>query len=148
MKKWKVGDRVRVVEREQTLKDAKEQTYFPHFGGLVGSVVKVYEPDEVCVEVERESLPSSNTKRHLEIEKHLKDRLMENLSQDARSRLSEEEKRFHLSYTLLVASGDLEPFTGTPAPKAASAPPAADERPHEKDLEEKEEEFLRLRSEG
>ena len=91
MKNWKTGDRVRIVEREQTAKDVKEQTYFPHFAGLVGDVVKVYGPDEVCVEILRGALPLSNSKRHDEIEKRLKERVMDSLSQDARSKLSEEE---------------------------------------------------------
>lgn len=145
MKHWKTGDRVRIIEREQTAKDIKEQTYFPHFAGLVGDVVKVYGPEEVCVEIVRDSLPASNAQRHAEIEKRLKDRLMDSLSQDARSRLSEKEQQFTLRYTILVSGSDLEPFKGQVAPRTRPAA-AADERPHEADLEALEEQYLRERS--
>jgi hypothetical protein len=145
MKHWKTGDRVRIVEREQTAKDIKEQTYFPHFAGLVGDVVKVYGPDEVCVEIVRDSLPGSNASRHDEIEKRLKDRLMDSLSQDARSKLSEKEKQFTLRYTVLVSGADLEPYKGEVKARTRPAP-MADERPHEADLEALEEQFLRERS--
>lgn len=137
MKQWKTGDRVRIVTREQTAKDAKEQSYFPHFAGLVGTVTKVYAPDDVCVEIDREALPEANANRHTEIETHLRDRWLDSLSQDARSKLSEQERQFRLNYTLVVASADLE---AVKEPRKAAEP-----RPAPKDLDRTEEEFLQSR---
>lgn len=141
MKHWKEGDLVRVVTREQTAQDVKEQTYFPHFAGLEGTVVKVYSPEEICVEINRDSLPEANAARQNEIEKFLRNRWLDGLSQDARSRLSEAEHRFHLNYTLLVKGTDLESAKGG-KPRSTGEKEA---RLKPKDLDKAEEEFLKAR---
>jgi len=147
MPKWKTGDRVRVVQREQNANDIRENAYFPHLAGLEGTVAKVYSPEEVCVIVDRETLPEENSVRHGEIENRLQERWLDSISQEARSNLSEAEKVFNLNYTILIASTDLEPAKGArkPAAKPSEKQASKDERPHLKDLEQSEEEFLKQR---
>lgn len=138
----KPGDRVRVVTREQTAKDIKENTYFPHLAGLSGVVAKVYSPEEVCVTIDRETLPEKNAKRHSEIETAMQEKWLDSISQDARSKLSEQEREFHLQYTIMVSETDLEPATGA---KPAKAKDPTEPVVHEKDLDRAEEEYLKSR---
>lgn len=140
MANWKAGDRVRVVTRDQTTKDAKENTYFPHLAGLEGTVAKVYSPEEVCVVIDRETLPEDNATRHAEIETRLQEKWLDSISQDARGKLSAEEQQFNLNYTVLINGADLEKPTG----RKKAAP--KDERPHTRDLDKTEEDYLRNRS--
>jgi hypothetical protein len=139
MPTWKVGDRVRVIKRDQTTKDAQENAYFPHMAELEGAISKIYSPEEICVEVDRETLPEQNAERHAEIEQHLQERWLDSISQEARSNLSEPERQFRLHYTLIVKSTDLEPATG----KRRAQP--VEDRPHTTDLDGAEEEFLKNR---
>jgi hypothetical protein len=140
MPTWKVGDRVRVIAREQSAKDAQENAYFPHMADLEGTVSKVYSPEEICVMVDRDTLPEQNAERHAEIETRLQERWLDSISQEARANLSEPEQKFTLHYTLLVKAADLETAKGKRTPKPR------DERPHTKDLDAVEEEFLNKRT--
>jgi hypothetical protein len=139
-KKLKPGDKVRVVEREPTTKDIRENAYFPHMAGATGTVVKVYSPEEVCVELDQESLPEANRERHEEIREGLKQRWIDSLSQEARAKLSQEEKEFHLNYSVLVKADDLEPARGGAKEK--------EDRLKPNDLDRVEEEFLKSRTSG
>ena len=138
----KAGDRVRVVTREQTAKDIKENAYYPHLAGLTGVVSKVYSAEGICVTVDRETLPDKNATRHAEIETAMQAKWLDSISQDARSKLSDQEREFHLQYTIMVAETDLEPATGgKPAKALDPAVPVV----HEKDLDIAEEEYLKSR---
>lgn len=139
MPTWKVGDRVRVLRRDQTTTDLQENAYFPHMAEMEGTVTKVYSPDEVCVAVDRETLPEQNATRHAEIENRLQERWLDSISQEARANLSEPEQQFNLQYTLLVKGADLEIVKGKRAPKPK------DERPHTQDLDGAEEQYLKSR---
>lgn len=129
----KEGERVRIVAREPTDDDAKSGMYYGYFGGLTGTVQKVYSKQEVAVEVEPESLTREIRKRHDEIRDQMKTKWLDGLSEEGRSRLTEREKDFHLRYVVLVAMSDLEKTGAKPKPVAAqeSAPPvrAADSAP-------------------
>lgn len=142
MPKWNVGDRVRIVTREQTAADVRENAYFPHMAGLEGTVSKVYSPEEVCVVVERETLPEENATRHAEIETHLQEKWLDSISQEARNNLSDEERQFNLNYTIVLDGNDLEPVKGKRKAKAVEA------RPQAADLDRTEEEYLKTRSQG
>jgi hypothetical protein len=143
MTAYNTGDRVRVVTREQTAKDVRENTYFPHLAGLTGTVAKVYSPEEVCVTVDRESLPEKNAIRHVEIQTSMQEKWLDSISQDSRSKLTEREKEFHLHYSIIMNSADLEPLK----PGAAIKDQPESEAPvvHEKDLDVAEEEYLKSR---
>lgn len=116
--RFKEGDYVRVVVREMTPADVKEGLFYPYFCGLAGTVDRVYD-EEVCLKVDPESLPEDVLKRHISIQDSIKRKWLNNLSAEARNRLTPEEKQFELSYTILVRSSDLEKAKpGDPKPAA------------------------------
>jgi len=145
MSPLKEGDRVRVRERAVTVSDVKSGLYFAHFPGLTGTIEKIYEGQEACVDVDLESLPPSVRARHQEIESDMRRKWLDGLSDEARNRLSEAEKQFHLKYAILVQVSDLEPFKGGAARQPA-ARSREDARPAKavtsKDLDQAEEAFL------
>ena len=60
---FKEGDRVRIVARDQTEEDIKSQMYYTHYSNLTGTVLKVYNKNEVSIEIEGESLTKDIRKR-------------------------------------------------------------------------------------
>lgn len=123
MPKFNEGDVVQVISREATPADAKNQTYYPHFAGLSGTVDKVYD-NEISVKVDEEALPEDVRKRHADIQESIKRKWLNGLSGEARNRLTPEEKQFKLAYTVLVQAADLEKIKPGPKPskKEASTP--------------------------
>ena len=158
MSKVKVGDRVRVLSREATEDDAKTGSYFGFFGGLTGTVSKIYNTSEVAVEIEPESLTKEIRKRHDDIRDQMKTKWLDGLSEEGRSKLTEREKDFVLRYMILVKMEDIGIAGAKPAPPAKPAvqptvAPEADEAggPARKtlaELEAAEEEELRKRQGG
>ena len=104
----KEGDRVRIASRTQTEDDIKSGMYYAHYGGLTGAIQKVYNKNEVAVEVDHESLSKELRKRHEDVRDQMKTKWIEGLSEEGRSRLTEREKDFNLRYVVLVAMSDLE----------------------------------------
>ena len=121
MAKSNEGDVVKVISREPTPADVKNQTYYPYFAGLTGTVDKVYD-NEVSVRVDPETLPADVLKRHTEIQESIKRKWLNGLSGEARNRLTPEEKQFKLSYTILVQAADLEKTKPGPKPSKKESP--------------------------
>lgn len=121
MTKVKEGDRVRIATREQTEDDIKSVSYFPHYAGMTGTILKVYNPKEVSVEIETDSLTREMRKRHDEVRDQMKTKWLDGLSEEGRSKLTEREKDFMLRYVVLVTSDDLEKAGAKPV--AAVKPP-------------------------
>lgn len=147
MSKFKTGDTVTIAAREQTPSDIKSGLYFPHYGGLTGSLLKVY-GEEAAVLVDRDSLPEAIRKRHEENEKAQRQRWLDSLSEEARNRLSANDKQFALNYAILVSVNDVA--AGRPAAKTDAAPAADDAVPTPprktaEDLEAAEAAFLASR---
>jgi hypothetical protein len=146
----KEGDRVRIKTREQTEDDVKSQLYFAHYGGMTGTVQKVYSKAEVAVAVEMESVSREIRKRHDDVRDQMKTKWLDGLSEEGRSKLTEREKDFNLRYVVLVAMSDLEKAGARPQPEPkpvasaeskpqsaeASAESAADESPRRRTLAE------------
>lgn len=129
--KFKQGDYVRVIDREVTSADLKDGSFYKFFCGLSGTVDRVYD-DEVCVNVELESLPEAIRKRHIEIQNSMKKKWIDGLSGEMRNRLTTEDKQFDLSYTILVRPADLEKTKpGDPLPDKPRAveTPKKEEKP-------------------
>lgn len=140
MANLKEGDRVQIVSREQTNGDIKERSYYPYMGGLRGTIYRLYSDGRAAVQVDMDSLPQTVLTRHTEAQERMKNRWIESLSEEARSRLTPEEREFHLNYVLLVRVDDLqpegkraratttakttEPAGKTTATRATSSPPA------------------------
>jgi hypothetical protein len=136
MAKLSEGDAVVVTAREQSAADVKSGLYYPHYGGLTGTILKVY-GEEASVLIDRDTLPAAIEKRHAENEKAMRQRWLDGLSEEARNRLSATEKAFGLNYALLVSLADL-----TRGKKREDAV----KRPSESDLDDAEARFLAERA--
>lgn len=121
MAELKVGDTVQVTTREITNEDVKSSLYFAYFGGLVGSIDRIYDDGSVCVEIDIDSLTEDARKRHLETQEAERKRWLDGLSGEARNRLTEDQKKLTISYKILVSKKDLEPTKG---PKKKAGKPA------------------------
>ncbi len=115
--RFKEGDFVKIIDRETTPADSKSSTYYPFYRGLVGVVDRVYDEKEVCIKVDTDSLPTDVLKRHIQVQDAIKKKWLNNLSGEARNRLSAEDKQFTLAYTLLVQMNDLEKALPSDKPK-------------------------------
>jgi hypothetical protein len=163
MPKFKEGDRVQIRAREAQGKEAHEGRYAPHLANAVGTVLKVYAPQEIAVDLDLESLPDAIRQRHAEQQIRMHERWLNSLSEEARNRLTDDEKSFHLRYVALLAEDDLLPLKATakpatarqtkptaeakpsPARAAKSAPAEAPQRPTPEQLEQLEEQYLKTR---
>jgi hypothetical protein len=162
----KVGDVVRVVDREATQADAKTGLFYNHFRNLSGTIERIYDDNTVCIDVELGTLPEDVAERHTEIGREMRDKWIDGLSQEGRSRLTEQDKRFQLRYKIVVAASDVAPTKGAPPKESSKKPTAvakeapvetkrqssrkdedtpAPKRPTTKDLEDAEQEYLRAR---
>lgn len=112
MANFKTGDGVTIKTREITPDDSKTGMYYQYFGGLVGTVDRVYDDGSICVDIDIESLSDDARKRHLAMQEAERKRWLESLSGEARNRLTEEQRRLKISYKLLVSNNDLEPRKG------------------------------------
>ena len=129
--KFKEGDYVKIVAREVTAADAKSGLYYQHFSGLTGTVDRIY-GDEICISVDPASLPEGILRRHTAIQESIRRKWLDNLSGEARHRLTPEERQFNLAYTILVQSSDLgKAKKGEAQPVAIKSmkPVVADEAP-------------------
>lgn len=125
--KLKQGDAVVIASREQTAADVKSGLYYGHYAGLRGTILKLY-GEEASIAVDRDSLPSDIRVRHEEGEKGMRQKWLDNLSEEARGRLNEGDKKFALNYAVLVSVNDLAPDRGA-AKRAADVTTAAAPRP-------------------
>ncbi len=131
---YQAGDSVSIIARETIPADTKSGLYYPHFGNLRGSILKLY-GEEASVLVDRDSLPDTIRTRHIENEVAERKKYADRLSETARGGLSEKEKNFPLQYTILVALKDVQPDQEGAAKRLSA-----------KDLEAKEAAFLAERS--
>ena len=120
MPKFKEGDRVQVRARAVQGKEAHEGRYAPHLGNAVGTILKVYAPQEIAVALDLESLPEAIRARHAEQQTRMHERWLNSLSEEARNRLTDEEKSFHLRYVALLAEDDLLPLKASDSPRASA----------------------------
>lgn len=154
--KFKEGDYVKIITREVSASDMRSRTFFPYFCGLAGTVDKVYD-EEICLKVDLDTLPHDILARHNSVQDAIRRKWLDGLSGEARNKLSADEKKFDLAYTMLVQIADLESAKQGEVARAASKvavkpeskPESKKEAPIKavtsKDLEAKEEEFLHER---
>ena len=120
----KAGDRVKIITRDLTADDAKTGLYYGYFGGLVGTVDRVYDDGSVCLDVDLDSLSEDTRKRHHDMQENERKRWIESLSDEMRNRLTAEQKQLRISYKILVSKNDIEPYKGGP-PKDTTTKPKA-----------------------
>ncbi len=125
MAQIKVGDPVRVVDRDPKAADVKSALYFSHYRGLTGKVFKIYgsgDTAEVAIEVDIESLPEDVVVRHLAA----RDQMREKLPAEAKKACAPgTEHEFNIRYIILVAPADVTRRTLPPVADTASIAPAA-----------------------
>lgn len=105
----KAGDRVRVVARDITSEDEKTGLYYSYFGGLTGTIDRVYDDGSVCLDIDLDSLSQEARDRHLAMQETERRRWLESLSGEMRSRLTPEQRQLTISYKLLVSGKDVVP---------------------------------------
>jgi hypothetical protein len=105
--RFKEGDYVKIVTREVTTADIKSGMFYSFFCGLAGTVDRIYNK-EICIKLDLDTLPEDMQKRHLSVQESIRRKWLNNLSGETRNRLTPEERRLELSYTILVQSTDLE----------------------------------------
>lgn len=115
MSKIKDGMRVRVKAREATAEEAKNGRYAPYLGNVTGTVLKVYSAKEIAVNLDTDSLHPDIIARHKKQQQAMHQKWLDSLSEEARNRLTPEEKAFRLNYVVLLAESDLT--TGKAAEK-------------------------------
>lgn len=106
--KVKAGDRVKIVQRQVKKEDRESFAYFSHLAGLTGTVQNVYSDDEIAVQIDPGAFPPLLQEIHAEAVRRMQAKFLDSLSEEQRTKLSEEEKKFHANFVVLVSSKDLE----------------------------------------
>jgi len=153
------GDRVRVCDREPTTADVKSQLFYAHYRNLTGTVTKTYADGTLSLKIDSDSLPNEITKRHNESADVVRKKFLGELSEEGRNKLSAADKKFDISYNILIAGSDVIPMertkqavANTPKAAPAAATAAAEDlfeaasqpvaRPTLEDLERAEQQHL------
>jgi hypothetical protein len=107
MPNWKEGQRVQVIERPVTEDDRKNNRYFTHMGGLKGTIQNIYSADEIAVKVDSESMSKVTTDVHAMSVKRMREKFLNNIAEEAKKTLTNEELNFGANYVLLLRGSDL-----------------------------------------
>lgn len=111
------GERIEIIVRDQSPEDIKNRSYYNFWGGLTGEIYRIYSDGKAAIQVDNDALPDVVLKRHIDAQDRMKKRWIDSLSDEARNRLSPEEKQFKLKYMILVDLGDLVASSRRPIPK-------------------------------
>ncbi|MBS1704310.1 MAG: hypothetical protein JST40_00435 [Armatimonadetes bacterium] len=106
--KFKEGDRIRIVTRPVTPEDRKSNRYFNHMAGLTGKVANIYGPEEIAVQIDKDTLTQTAREVHSEAIRRLRGKWIDELSEEAKSKFTDQELQFDAHYVLLVRGDDLE----------------------------------------
>jgi len=117
---FQAGDSVAVIARDATNADTKSGLYYPHFGNMRGTVLKIY-GEEASILIDRDSLHTEIRTRHEENEIAERKKYAERISEAARNSLSDKEKNFPLQYTILIALKDVVPDADGAARRLSAA---------------------------
>lgn len=108
MAKVKEGDRVQVVTRELTEQDKKVYGFFEHMCGMKGTVENIYDSNDVAVKVDLDCLPKIPAEVHKLATTTMRNRFINDASEEARKSLTKEELEFFPHYMILVRTDDIE----------------------------------------
>jgi ribosomal protein L21E len=108
MKQWREGDRVVIVTRPVTEDDRKANRYFEHMAGLTGTVQNIYAPDQVAIKVDPKTLTEVTAEVHKVATERMREKFLNNVSDEQRKQLTKEELEFEANFVLLVRGEDLE----------------------------------------
>jgi hypothetical protein len=107
MNALKEGDHVKIVTREINDDDRKKNRYFAHMAGMTGTVQNLYD-EEVAVRVDIEALSAITKDVHQQATLRMRDRFVNNISEEQKKALTKEELDFDVHYVLLVNKSDIE----------------------------------------
>jgi hypothetical protein len=105
---FKNGDRIRILDRPANAGDLKSGLFYNHYRGLTGAVQKAFKSGEMAIEVDPDCLPESIWKRHMDVRDQMRQRWLEGLTDEARRKLTPDQKTFDLRYVVLVAAADVQ----------------------------------------
>ena len=108
----KAGDRVILCTREVSQDDIKTGLYYAYFGGLIGSVDRIYDDNTVCVDIDLDSLRKDMKERHLAVQEAERKRWLDSISDEMRNRLNHNQKQLKMSYKILVSAIDIQTYKG------------------------------------
>lgn len=108
MPNWKEGERVRVVARPVTEEDRRSNRYFEHMGGLTGTIQNIYGLDEIAVKIDTGCISPVSKEVHRVSVERMREKFLENVSEEQKKQLTPEELNFDANYVLLVRGDDLE----------------------------------------
>jgi len=112
------GQRVQIAERPVRAADQKTVAYYSFYTGLTGTVMHTYPDGTSSVDIDLESLPVAVRKRHEKSESQLREKWLGDSAEDDPSQQKTGKVRgLKLKYSLLIANGDLIPFSG-PLPES------------------------------
>jgi hypothetical protein len=110
MPNWKEGERVKVKERPVTEDDRKTNRYFDHMANLTGTIQNIYAEDEIAIKVDASSMSNVSTDVHRVSTERMRQKFLDNVSEEQKKTLTPEELNFNANYVMLVKSSDLEPL--------------------------------------
>ena len=99
---------MKIVARSVTEEDRKTNVYFDHMAGLTGTVQNIYGGEGIAVKMDVDSLSKVTQDVHKESVKRMRQKFLDNISEEQRKQLTTEELNFDAHYMLLVKSDDLE----------------------------------------
>lgn len=111
------GEAVRLADRDTTAADTKSGLFYPYYRGLTGTIAKLYSDSTAAVAVDPDSLPDDIRKRHQAGTDAMRQKWLDGLSEEGRSKLSAAEKKFSLRYSLLVSLSDLSASDAAEPPR-------------------------------
>lgn len=120
----------------------KTGAFLPYYGGLDGTIVRLFKDDTAAVSIDPASMTADMRERHEAQTKQMHEKWLNSLSDEARNRLSPEEKKFSLNYVLLFSTSDLEPAKGKAAAKTTDKPTKDPKRKTSKEIESEEQAYL------
>lgn len=110
MAKVKEGAKVRVASRPVTADDRRLGRYYEHMAGLTGTVGNIYEDGQVSVVIDKETLSEVTSDVHEEAVRRMREKFLDNLSEEGKKQLTQDELNFTAHFVHLVQESDLEPI--------------------------------------
>ena len=108
MPNWKEGERVRIVQRVVTDEDRKGNRYFDHMAGLTGIIQNIYGNDEIAIKIDPSCMSTVTKEVHRTSVERMRQKFIDNVSDEQRKQLTPEEMNFEANYVLLLRGADLE----------------------------------------
>lgn len=104
----KEGARAKIVVRPVTPEDRKSAAYFEHMAGLTGTIGNVYSDGRSTLVVDEDSLSEITRSVHKEAVRRMREKFLDNLSEEGKKQLTKEELEFNAHFVHLLNDSDLE----------------------------------------